>query len=73
MNKKEAPMSPAQAICLAEYVQHAAGSIVSRALVQKPVGSITRSVEIRRSLQISRISAFNLPQTILKLPPENQE
>ena len=41
MNKKEEPMSPAQAICLAEYVQYAAGSIVSRALVQKPVGSIT--------------------------------
>jgi len=41
MNKTENPMSPAQAICLAEYVQYAAGSIVSRALVQKPVGSIT--------------------------------
>ncbi len=41
MNKTEEPMSPAQAICLAEYVQYAAGSIVSRALVQKPVGSIT--------------------------------
>jgi quercetin dioxygenase-like cupin family protein len=41
MSKTAEPMSPAQAIRLAEYVQYAAGSIVSRALVQKPVGSIT--------------------------------
>ena len=41
MSKTEEPMSPAKAICLAEYIQYAAGSIVSRALVQKPVGSIT--------------------------------
>ena len=41
MSKTAEPMSPAQAVRLAEYVQYAAGSIVSRALVQKPVGSIT--------------------------------
>lgn len=41
MSKPAEPMSPAQAIRLAEYVQYADASIVSRALVQKPVGSIT--------------------------------
>src|SRR5512136_2116192 len=41
MNKTAEPIEPAQPVCLAEYVQYAAGSIVSRALVQKPVGSIT--------------------------------
>jgi UDP-glucose 4-epimerase len=35
--------------------------------------SIRRSVEIGRSLQIPKLSAFNLPRTIVKLPPENQE
>jgi quercetin dioxygenase-like cupin family protein len=41
MSKTAEPMAPAQPVSLAEYVQYAAGSIVSRALVQKPVGSIT--------------------------------
>ena len=41
MSKTAEPMPPAQAIRLAEHVQYADGSIVSRALVQKPVGSIT--------------------------------
>jgi quercetin dioxygenase-like cupin family protein len=41
MSKTAESMSPAQAVRLAEYVQYAAGSIVSLALVQKPVGSIT--------------------------------
>jgi quercetin dioxygenase-like cupin family protein len=41
MSKPAEPMSPAQAVRLPEYVQYAAGSIVSRALVQKPFGSIT--------------------------------
>ncbi len=34
-------MEPGQPVRLAEHVQYADGSIVSRALVQKPVGSIT--------------------------------
>ncbi len=34
-------MEPGRAIRLAEHVQYAEGSIVSRALVQRPVGSIT--------------------------------
>ncbi len=41
MSKTSEPMAPAQPVRLAEYVQYADGSIVSRALVQKPVGSIT--------------------------------
>jgi quercetin dioxygenase-like cupin family protein len=41
MSKTAEPLAPAQAVRLAEYVQYATGSIVSRALVQKPVGSIT--------------------------------
>ncbi len=41
MNKTPEPMESAQAVRLAERVQYAEGSIVSRALVQKPVGSIT--------------------------------
>ena len=39
--KTTAPMPAAQVVHLAELVQYADGSIVSRALVQKPVGSIT--------------------------------
>ena len=35
------PIPPAVVVQLAELVQYAEGSIVSRALVQKPVGSIT--------------------------------
>ena len=34
-------MNAAQAVRLADQVQYAEGSIVSRALVQKPVGSLT--------------------------------
>ncbi len=41
MNRTAEPMEPAQPVRLAERVQYADGSIVSRALVQKPVGSIT--------------------------------
>ena len=41
MNKTAEPMEPAQVVRLAEHVQYSDGSIVSRALVQKPVGSIT--------------------------------
>jgi quercetin dioxygenase-like cupin family protein len=41
MNKTVEPMEPARVVRLAEHVQYADGSIVSRALVQKPVGSIT--------------------------------
>jgi quercetin dioxygenase-like cupin family protein len=41
MSKTSEPMAPAQPVRLAEHVQYADGSIVSRALVQKPVGSIT--------------------------------
>ena len=39
--KTAAPMPAAQVVHLADLVQYAEGSIVSRALVQKPVGSIT--------------------------------
>lgn len=35
------PMPSAQVVHLAELVQYAEGSIVSRALAQKPVGSLT--------------------------------
>jgi quercetin dioxygenase-like cupin family protein len=35
------PIPPAQVVHLADLVQYAEGSIVSRALVQKPVGSLT--------------------------------
>ena len=35
------PIPPAEIVHLAELVQYAEGSIVSRALVQKPVGSLT--------------------------------
>ena len=41
MNKTAEPIEPAKPVHLAERVQYADGSIVSRALVQKPVGSIT--------------------------------
>jgi quercetin dioxygenase-like cupin family protein len=41
MNKTAEPMKAAQAVRLADQVQYSEGSIVSRALVQKPVGSIT--------------------------------
>ncbi len=41
MNKTAEPIEPAKPVHLAERVQYAEGSIVSRALVQKPVGSIT--------------------------------
>lgn len=41
MEKTTEPMEPAKAVRLAEHVQYADGSIVSRALVQKQVGSIT--------------------------------
>lgn len=41
MNKTAEPIEAARAVHLAEHVQYADGSIVSRALVQKPVGSIT--------------------------------
>ena len=41
MSKTAEPIPPTQAVRLAEFVQYADGSIVSRALVQKPVGSIT--------------------------------
>lgn len=39
--KPTAPMPAANVVRLAELVQYAEGSIVSRALVQKPVGSMT--------------------------------
>lgn len=39
--KPAEPISPATAVNLAERVQYAEGSVVSRALVQKPVGSLT--------------------------------
>lgn len=35
------PMPASQAVHLADLVQYADGSVVSRALVQKPVGSLT--------------------------------
>ncbi|HEX6791965.1 MAG TPA: cupin domain-containing protein [Candidatus Krumholzibacteria bacterium] len=35
------PMPSGRAVHLAELVQYAEGSVVSRALVQKPVGSLT--------------------------------
>jgi quercetin dioxygenase-like cupin family protein len=35
------PIPPAQVVQLADVVQYAEGSIVSRALVQKPIGSLT--------------------------------
>ena len=35
------PMPPGRVVHLAELVQYAEGSVVSRALVQKPVGSLT--------------------------------
>src|SRR5262245_19047391 len=38
---KPAEMSPAEVVHLADLVQYAEGSVVSRALVQKPVGSLT--------------------------------
>jgi quercetin dioxygenase-like cupin family protein len=38
---KAADMPPAEVVHLAELVQYAEGSVVSRALVQKPVGSVT--------------------------------
>lgn len=38
---KPADMPPAEVVHLAELVQYAEGSVVSRALVQKPVGSLT--------------------------------
>jgi quercetin dioxygenase-like cupin family protein len=41
MGKTTESMEPAIAIRLADHVQYADGSIVSRALVQKQVGSIT--------------------------------
>ena len=41
MSKTAEPIEPARVVRLAEHVQYADGSIVSRALVQKPVGSIT--------------------------------
>lgn len=41
MKKTAEPLAPAHALHLAEHVEYASGSIVSRALVQKPVGSIT--------------------------------
>lgn len=41
MSKTAEPMEPAQVVRLAECVQYADGSIVSRALVQKSAGSIT--------------------------------
>jgi quercetin dioxygenase-like cupin family protein len=41
MNKTSEPIETAQPVRLAERIQYAEGSIVSRALVQKPVGSIT--------------------------------
>ena len=39
--KTAEPLPAAQAIHLAGIVQYAEGSIVSRALAQKPVGSLT--------------------------------
>jgi quercetin dioxygenase-like cupin family protein len=39
--KSDDPIPSAQGVHLAEHVQYAEGSVVSRALVQKPVGSIT--------------------------------
>lgn len=39
--KKIDPIPASQIVHLAEYVDYAEGSIVSRALVQKPVGSVT--------------------------------
>ena len=41
MGKTTEPMEPAKAVRLSEHVQYADGSVVSRALVQKQVGSIT--------------------------------
>jgi quercetin dioxygenase-like cupin family protein len=41
MSKTAEPLAPAKAVRLSEYVEYANGSIVSRALVQKQVGSIT--------------------------------
>ena len=41
MGNNTEPMEPAMAIRLSEHVQYADGSIVSRALVQKQVGSLT--------------------------------
>jgi quercetin dioxygenase-like cupin family protein len=41
MGKTTEPMEAAKAVQLSEHVQYADGSIVSRALVQKQVGSIT--------------------------------
>lgn len=39
--KSADPIPAGQVVHLAEHVQYAEGSVVSRALVQKPVGSIT--------------------------------
>ena len=41
MSKTAEPIEPGKPTCLAERVQYADGSIVSRSLVQKPVGSLT--------------------------------
>lgn len=34
-------MAPAEAVRLAQHIEYATGSVVSRALVQKPAGTIT--------------------------------
>ena len=39
--KTAEPIPAGQAVRLADHVQYADGSIVSRALVQKPIGSLT--------------------------------
>jgi quercetin dioxygenase-like cupin family protein len=41
MQSVKTPMPAAQAVSLADLVQYAEGSIVSRAIAQKPVGSLT--------------------------------